>query len=116
MGEGERCIFRKKEGSSRGAARLTVPLFQETLLKKGCTPFRRLTAVTAAVVGSEMTGRSIFFSRVCSLRLFPLFPFPTAARNNGERALALSRTARENIPAGCKKALAGPAANINSAV
>lgn len=23
-----------------------------------------------------MTGRSIFFGRVCSLRLFPLFPFP----------------------------------------
>jgi len=26
--------------------------------------------------GGEMTGRSIFFGRVCSLCLFPLFPFP----------------------------------------
>lgn len=31
-----------------------------------------------------MTGRSIFFGRVCSLRLFPLFPFPCfAVQNNG---------------------------------
>lgn len=70
-----------------------------------------------------MTGRSIFFGRVCSLRLFPLFFFSTiAAWNNGMRARARARAHVRFLVLSGKiflpvaKKLAGPAANINRAV
>jgi len=60
-----------------------------------------------------MTGRSIFFGRVCSLRLFPLFLFSIGVAAPEQWLHVLSRRPRrENIPLGRKKS---QPARINSA-
>lgn len=63
-----------------------------------------------------MTGRSIFFGRVCSLRLFPLFLFSieVAAQNNGSTFSLSRRPLARKIFLSVAKKAAQPA-RINSA-
>jgi len=67
-------LKKKKEGTDRKTTRITF--FIEATLKKGLYTLLASSRGKRKMGGGEMTGRSIFFGRVCSLRLFPLFSFP----------------------------------------